>query len=85
MSCMPLRDKNNIELFSRMQRTKQVWLTSSFLNWLNLLNDIVNLDQLHEAIMILWELWNARNSLVWHQRPLQPKVVIQKLALFWQD
>ncbi|KAH0733246.1 hypothetical protein KY289_004434 [Solanum tuberosum] len=32
--------------------------------------DIVTLDQLHEAIMILWEIWNARNNLA---------------ARFWQD
>ncbi|KAJ8531216.1 hypothetical protein K7X08_026650 [Anisodus acutangulus] len=48
--------------------------------------DSVTLGQVHEAIMILWELWNASiNSLMWHEKSLQSEVVIQKAVRFWQD
>lgn len=58
----------------------QHWDGLGHRSWIDLksLIDIVTLDQLYEATMILWEIWNDRNNLVWKRRSLRLEIVIQK-------
>ncbi|XP_070007924.1 uncharacterized protein [Nicotiana sylvestris] len=38
-----------------------------------------------EAIVLLWEIWNARNNLAWNGKIIRPKIVILRARRFWKE
>ncbi|XP_075091509.1 uncharacterized protein LOC142171716 [Nicotiana tabacum] len=36
--------------------------------WFNKLNHTLNKNEIEEAIVICWEIWNYRNGVIWNQR-----------------
>nr|XP_016455041.1 PREDICTED: uncharacterized protein LOC107779186 [Nicotiana tabacum] len=73
---------------------KLVWLKSSmgwrpvgasFMEWFTALVAAVTKEKLQEAIMLLWEIWNARNNLVWNGKTMRPETIILRASRFWKE
>ncbi|XP_075079961.1 uncharacterized protein LOC142165268 [Nicotiana tabacum] len=72
---------------------KLVWLKSSmgwrpvgtsFMEWFTALVPVTS-KKLQEAIVLLWEIWNARNNLAWNGKIIRPKIVILRARRFWKE
>lgn len=55
--------------------------------WFDVFRNIGDRTQIHQAIMITWEIWNARNRLLWQHQIVNPYTVLLKAEQFqheWQ-
>ncbi|KAJ9174183.1 hypothetical protein P3X46_017238 [Hevea brasiliensis] len=73
---------------------RDYWVTSNvgwwgavdnFPAWLSMIQTWCDRQQVQKAIMIAWEIWNARNGIVWKQKHVVPYTVLQKAQHFLQE
>ncbi|KAJ9183789.1 hypothetical protein P3X46_007599 [Hevea brasiliensis] len=73
---------------------RDCWVTSDVGWWgvvdnfpasLSMIQTQCDRQQVQKAIMIAWEIWNARNGIVWKQKHVVPYTVLQKVHHFLQE